>query len=74
MPGLGKPAVITRLEARVPDGVAERLGGMGHEVEFVEAWSTQMGHGHAIEIVGAGEDRSFVAAADPRSEGSAAAF
>ena len=51
---------------------------MGHEVVMDEPWSSAMGHGHAIELYGpdgaTGLERSYAAAADPRSEGSAAAF
>lgn len=78
MPGLFEAPTISRLESRVPAAIVTQLRSRGHEVEMTEDWSSGMGHGHAIEIVesdgGSDDGRSFAAAADPRSEGSAAAF
>ena len=69
------PADRTELESRVPDGLADALVAKGHEVVMREPWSSSMGHGHAIEVVHDDADvASFAAAADPRSEGSAAAW
>jgi gamma-glutamyltranspeptidase/glutathione hydrolase len=70
------PAELTELESRIHTGIAPALGAMGHEVVTREAWASSMGHAHAIEIVRdeAGEVLSYAAGADPRSEGSAAAW
>jgi gamma-glutamyltranspeptidase len=78
MPGNLEAPTMTRLESRVSDTVVNELRSLGHQVEMTDAWTSMMGHGHAIELVGgsgsAEADRSFAAAADPRSEGSAAAY
>jgi gamma-glutamyltranspeptidase/glutathione hydrolase len=77
MPGHLEPPTVTQLESRVPSGLAEALARRGHAVEVIDPWSSVMGHAHAIEVVGDGSegtDRSLAAAADPRSEGSAAAL
>lgn len=78
MPAHLAPPTLTALESRFEADVLERLSAMGHELVVDEPWSSAMGHGHAIELLGAdetqGRERSFAAAADPRSEGSAAAF
>jgi gamma-glutamyltranspeptidase/glutathione hydrolase len=77
MPEHLAPPTLTQVESRVPPGLAEALARRGHAVEVIEPWSSDMGHGHAIEVVGAGPDgaeRSLAAAVDPRSEGSAAAL
>jgi len=67
-------ADLTELEARAPSGLAEALASMGHEVVMAEAWCSTMGHANAVEIIRSKEGEvSFAAAADPRSEGSAAA-
>jgi gamma-glutamyltranspeptidase / glutathione hydrolase len=76
MPGHLEPPTITQLEHRFVPALAERLAARGHAIELIEPWSSEMGHAHAIEVVGAGspdENRSLAAVADPRSEGSAAA-
>ncbi len=76
MPRQFAPADRTELESRVAAGVADVLRAMGHRVEMREPWTSTMGHAHAIEVVRAedGSVRSYAAAADPRSEGSAAAW
>ena len=78
MPGPHEAPTISRLESRVPESVVERLREFGHDVEITDGWSSAMGHGHAIEILrdedGLDDDGTLAAAADPRSEGSAAAF
>ena len=70
------PADLTELEARVPPGIAEALSAKGHDVVMREAWASSMGHAHAIEVIrdSDGSMVSFAAGADPRSEGSAAAW
>ena len=67
---------LTELESRVHDGVPRELEAMGHEVVIRESWSSSMGHAHAIEMVRdeGGVVTSYAAGADPRSEGSAAAW
>jgi gamma-glutamyltranspeptidase len=49
---------------------------MGHEVVIQEAFSSSLGHAHAIEIVrdATGVVDSYAAGHDPRSEGAAAAW
>jgi gamma-glutamyltranspeptidase len=70
------PPGLTELEARVHPGVAEALRAKGHDVVVREAWASSMGHAHAIEVIRDGDCSavSFAAGADPRSEGSAAAW
>ncbi len=70
------PADLTELESRLPPSVATVLSEKGHDVVMREPWASSMGHAHAIEIVRdeKGDVVSFAAAADPRSEGSAAAW
>ncbi len=70
------PADLTELESRVPETVATELSEKGHDVVMREPWASSMGHAHAIEIVRDenGDVVSYAAAADPRSEGSAAAW
>jgi gamma-glutamyltranspeptidase / glutathione hydrolase len=82
---LGPPS-RTVLESRYPRAVADGLRARGHDVRIVEAWSSAMGHEHAIEVIGGPlggppSDREWrtatatlAATADPRSEGSAAAW
>jgi hypothetical protein len=45
---------------------------MGHPVTLVEPFDSNLGHEHAIELVGGGPtaaDGSLAAATDPRSDG-----
>jgi gamma-glutamyltranspeptidase/glutathione hydrolase len=76
MPHQRGPADRTELESRVHDGIPKALAAMGHRVFVGEGWEASMGHAHAIEIVRGegGSVTSYAAAADPRSEGSAAAW
>ena len=78
MPEHLAPPRLTQLESRVDEAVTEHLRAMRHDVVMTDPWSSGMGHGHAIELVETdgpeGVERSFAVAADPRSEGSAAAF
>jgi gamma-glutamyltranspeptidase/glutathione hydrolase len=70
------PADLTELESRMDPAVAAALTEMGHEVVWRDAWSSSMGHAHAIEIVRdeAGDIVSVAAGSDPRAEGAAAAW
>jgi gamma-glutamyltranspeptidase len=70
------PPDLTELESRVDPAVGPALAAMGHRIEQREPWASSMGHAHAIEILrdAAGEVASFAAAADPRSDGTAAAW
>jgi gamma-glutamyltranspeptidase/glutathione hydrolase len=70
------PADRVELESRAHDGLARGLATRGHDVVVGEAWASSMGHAHAIELVrdAGGSVASFAVAADPRSEGSAAAW
>lgn len=69
-------AELSVLEARAHEALPAALRGLGHEVVIGEPWSSSMGHAHAIELVRdeAGALVSVAAGADPRSEGSAAAW
>jgi gamma-glutamyltranspeptidase len=58
------------VEARLPTRVVDGLRSRGHRVEQVEAYSSAMGHCHAIEARSDG----YVAASDPRVEGAALAW
>jgi gamma-glutamyltranspeptidase/glutathione hydrolase len=53
------------VESRAPDAVVQGLRDRGHEVHRIEAWSSLLGHAHAIQRTGGG----WAAASDPRSEG-----
>ncbi len=70
------PADLAEIESRVHPAVPAALSSKGHEVIVVEPWAPSMGHAHAIEIIRDEHDEvaSYAAAADPRSEGSAAAW
>ncbi|MFV2064909.1 MAG: gamma-glutamyltransferase, partial [Chloroflexota bacterium] len=70
------PPSLTAVESRLHPDVIAALREMGHEVEVREAWSSAMGHAHAIEVLrdDDGAVLSFAAGADPRTEGQAAAF
>ncbi len=66
------PPVEVRLEPRLAAGVAEALTELGHPVTLVEAFDSNLGHEHAIELVAGGpaaSDGSLAAATDPRSAG-----
>lgn len=65
------PPTLTILESRYHASVIEGLRGRGHDVRVAEAWSSGMGHEHAIELVRnpSTDDTTFAATADPRSEG-----
>jgi gamma-glutamyltranspeptidase/glutathione hydrolase len=68
---LGAPS-LTLLESRYHSDVVEGLRARRQRPELVEAWSSGMGHAHAIEVVqtsGPERGRTFAAATDPRSEG-----
>jgi gamma-glutamyltranspeptidase / glutathione hydrolase len=70
-----QPPSLTVLEQRYDRQVAEGLRQRGHEVTWVEPFSSGMGHAHAIELVDAPPDgRSVAAASDPRSNGAAVAW
>jgi gamma-glutamyltranspeptidase/glutathione hydrolase len=74
---LGAPS-ISVVESRYHVAVLQGLRDRGHDVEAVEAWSSEMGHEHAVEIVrgsvDAGDGPTWAAATDPRSEGLPAAW
>jgi gamma-glutamyltranspeptidase/glutathione hydrolase len=67
-----EPPVEVRLEPRHHPGIAESLSALGHPVTLVEPFDSNLGHEHAIELVGGGPaapDGSLAAATDPRSDG-----
>lgn len=72
--GHAGPPSRTVLERRFSPSMAEALEAMGHRVTWAEAFSSGMGHAHAVEMVGEGEDHSLAAAFDPRSDGAALAW
>jgi gamma-glutamyltranspeptidase/glutathione hydrolase len=63
------PPILALLEARYRPMVADRLRARGHDVRLIEAWSSAMGHCHAIEMGRDDGGTWFAAATDPRSEG-----
>ena len=67
---------LTALESRVHGDLPGALRAMGHEVVLQDAFSSSLGHAHAIEIVrdATGAIESYAAGHDPRSEGAAAAW
>jgi gamma-glutamyltranspeptidase/glutathione hydrolase len=66
----GAASARVRCEARLDDAVARRLGQVGHEVE-VDSQPYADGFGHAAMVLRR-TDGAIEAAADPRSDGSAA--
>ncbi|MGX1099067.1 gamma-glutamyltransferase family protein [Amorphus sp. MBR-141] len=67
----GADSTNLKLEARFAPEVVEALRGAGHDVELVAAFSDTMGHAGAIVHH---PDGLIEGAADPRSDGSVAAF
>jgi len=66
------PPSVTRLEGGLSPALGDALSAMGHDVAWVPPMSGKLGHEHAIELIredAAPEPVSFVATADPRSEG-----
>jgi hypothetical protein len=58
--------------------VVDALRALGQDPALIDAWSSSMGHAHAIEVVregtGATSTATLAAASDPRSEGLPAAW
>ena len=67
----GEESTNLKLEAGFPQGVAERLAGMGHAVAALERFSHLTGHAGAILRE---PDGLLRGAADPRSDGAVAAL
>jgi gamma-glutamyltranspeptidase/glutathione hydrolase len=66
------PPTVVRIEPRFAPGVLEALASMGHDVQPGEAFDSELGHEHAIELVQGGpsaDGGSVAAATDPRSAG-----
>jgi gamma-glutamyltranspeptidase/glutathione hydrolase len=66
------PPTILHIEPRFEPGVLEALASMGHDVQPGEAFDSELGHEHAIELVQGGpsaDGGSLAAATDPRSAG-----
>ena len=66
------PPSVTRLEGGLPPALGDALSAMGHVVTWTPPLSSKLGHEHAIELIFEDtlpEPISFVATADPRSEG-----
>ena len=70
------PPERVTVEPRFGPGVVDELRRLGHQVDLVEPFSSDLGHCHAIELVrdDSGALAGFAAAADPRTEGLPAMF
>jgi oxamate amidohydrolase len=67
----GQTSETLKLESRFDMGVGKQLGLYGHDVEILADWDETMGHAHCIVRYPNG---MFEGGADPRSDGSVAAF
>jgi oxamate amidohydrolase len=67
----GNASETLKLEARFEMGLAHALMGLGHEVEILEPFDENVGHAGAIVRCANG---ALVGGADPRSDGSVAAY
>ncbi len=67
----GQTSDTLKLEARFPAEVVDQLRRYGHEVEMLQAWDESTGHAGAIVRHGNGV---LEGGADPRSDGTVAAF
>ncbi|MGK2850472.1 MAG: gamma-glutamyltransferase family protein [Candidatus Limnocylindrales bacterium] len=66
------PPTDVHLEPRHAPGIAERLTALGHDLAPTDAFDSNLGHEHAIELIGGGPahpDGSLAASTDPRSAG-----
>ena len=66
------PPIDVRLEPRHAPAIAPALAALGHHLVPTEPFDGDLGHEHAIELVGGGPaapDGSLAAATDPRSHG-----
>ncbi|GAC1321365.1 MAG: gamma-glutamyltransferase [Chloroflexota bacterium] len=61
--GEGRPLI--RLEDRFPREVFDGLARRGHATQALDAYSSAVGHAHAIQIL---ENDMYVGAADPRTD------
>jgi len=67
----GQTTDTLKLESRFPADVIDALRARGHEIEVLGAFDETMGHAGAIVR---NSDGTFEGGADPRSDGSVAAF
>ena len=67
----GQATDSLKLESRFDMAVGRQLGLYGHDVEILNDWDETMGHAHCIVRHPNGV---FEGGADPRSDGSVAAF
>lgn len=67
----GQSSETLKLESRFDMAVGKQLGLYGHDVEILSDWDESMGHAHAIVRHPNGV---FEGGADPRSDGSVAAY
>ena len=67
----GETSTTLKLEDRFPTPLVQALRAAGHDVELTEGFNSQMGHAGAIVRH---PDGSLEGAADPRSDGAAAAW
>ncbi|OAN54128.1 gamma-glutamyltransferase [Paramagnetospirillum marisnigri] len=67
----GVKASGVQVEARLAPGLVERLRQAGHQIQVVGEWDSLLGHAGALCRRG---DGMIEGAADPRSDGSVAAF
>jgi gamma-glutamyltranspeptidase/glutathione hydrolase len=66
------PPTAVHLEPRHEPGIDDTLRALGHDLVPTAPFDSNLGHEHAIELVGGGPgatDGSVAAATDPRSEG-----
>ncbi|SES42670.1 gamma-glutamyltransferase [Salipaludibacillus aurantiacus] len=63
----GEASSSLKLEARISDSIIQTLKDRGHEVEYAENYSQQMGHAQGIVIDP--ETNVYYAGADPRGDG-----
>jgi len=66
------PPTAVYLEPRHAAGIDDALRALGHDLVPTAAFDSNLGHEHAIELVGGGPgtpDGSVAAATDPRSDG-----
>ncbi len=56
---------LISMEARIPGDTIDALAARGHGVQVVDAFSSSVGHAHAIEI---SEEGAYIGAADPRHD------
>ncbi len=64
----GEASTQLALESRIPVAVRQALANRGHQLTVAPAWTSQMGHAHAIQVSAEG----LRGGCDPRSDGAIA--